>query len=94
LTADVDFSYLKTNLGEDVITVGPIKQSDFLCNMGIETRLQVSIHTPRSLVHILRDFITHENFWSRGSLMKYSTLPNNINPLAPRDAVRKQKHLF
>ncbi|XP_066474005.1 protein arginine methyltransferase NDUFAF7, mitochondrial isoform X2 [Tiliqua scincoides] len=41
LTADVDFSYLRRMAQERVATVGPIKQHEFLQNMGIDIRLQV-----------------------------------------------------
>lgn len=41
LTADVDFSYLQRMAQERVATLGPIKQQDFLKNMGIDIRLQV-----------------------------------------------------
>nr|XP_060609938.1 protein arginine methyltransferase NDUFAF7, mitochondrial [Anolis sagrei ordinatus] len=40
LTADVDFSYLK-RMAQGVAALGPIKQQDFLRNMGIDIRLQV-----------------------------------------------------
>ncbi|XP_047483297.1 protein arginine methyltransferase NDUFAF7, mitochondrial-like isoform X1 [Penaeus chinensis] len=39
LTADVDFAYLKKQVQEDLITYGPVTQSFFLQNMGIEVRL-------------------------------------------------------
>ncbi|XP_042884329.1 protein arginine methyltransferase NDUFAF7, mitochondrial-like isoform X2 [Penaeus japonicus] len=39
LTADVDFAYLKKQVQEDLITYGPVTQSFFLQNMGIEARL-------------------------------------------------------
>ncbi|XP_045583693.2 LOW QUALITY PROTEIN: protein arginine methyltransferase NDUFAF7, mitochondrial [Procambarus clarkii] len=39
LTADVDFAYLKSQVQERVITYGPVTQSSFLTNMGIEMRL-------------------------------------------------------
>nr|XP_006135286.1 protein arginine methyltransferase NDUFAF7, mitochondrial [Pelodiscus sinensis] len=41
LTADVDFSYLRTMTQGRVATLGPIKQQEFLKNMGIDVRLQV-----------------------------------------------------
>lgn len=40
LTADVDFSYLR-RCARGVACVGPVSQSDFLRNMGIDARLQV-----------------------------------------------------
>lgn len=40
LTADVDFSYLRRCAG-GVACVGPVSQSSFLRNMGIDARLQV-----------------------------------------------------
>nr|XP_053652431.1 protein arginine methyltransferase NDUFAF7, mitochondrial-like [Cherax quadricarinatus] len=39
LTADVDFAHLKGQIQERVITYGPVTQSSFLTNMGIEFRL-------------------------------------------------------
>uniref|UniRef100_A0A8C8R5Q0 Protein arginine methyltransferase NDUFAF7 n=1 Tax=Pelusios castaneus TaxID=367368 RepID=A0A8C8R5Q0_9SAUR len=41
LTADVDFSFLRTMTQGRVATLGPIKQQEFLKNMGIDVRLQV-----------------------------------------------------
>ncbi|KAJ6664750.1 hypothetical protein lerEdw1_006323 [Lerista edwardsae] len=41
LTADVDFSYLHRIAQGRVATLGPIKQHEFLQNMGIDIRLQV-----------------------------------------------------
>ncbi|XP_060100076.1 protein arginine methyltransferase NDUFAF7, mitochondrial isoform X2 [Heteronotia binoei] len=52
LTADVDFSYLQRMAQEKVATLGPIKQQDFLKNMGIDVRLQV-------LLHNVKDAVTH-----------------------------------
>ncbi|KAG0721244.1 Protein arginine methyltransferase NDUFAF7, mitochondrial [Chionoecetes opilio] len=40
LTADVDFDFLKEQVKEQLVTFGPVTQSSFLTNMGIETRLQ------------------------------------------------------
>lgn len=41
LTADVDFSYLRKMAQGKTATLGPIKQREFLKNMGIDLRLQV-----------------------------------------------------
>ncbi|XP_050806271.1 protein arginine methyltransferase NDUFAF7, mitochondrial isoform X2 [Gopherus flavomarginatus] len=41
LTADVDFSYLRTMTQGRVATLGPLNQHEFLKNMGIDVRLQV-----------------------------------------------------
>ncbi|XP_067418782.1 protein arginine methyltransferase NDUFAF7, mitochondrial [Emydura macquarii macquarii] len=41
LTADVDFNYLRIMTQGRVATLGPIKQQEFLKNMGIDIRLQV-----------------------------------------------------
>lgn len=41
LTADVDFSYLRKMAQGRTATLGPIKQREFLKNMGIDLRLQV-----------------------------------------------------
>lgn len=43
LTADVDFSYLRRVAGGGVACLGPVTQTTFLKNMGIDTRLQVSL---------------------------------------------------
>lgn len=43
LTADVDFSYLRENVRDKLITFGPVHQCDFLKQMQIEIRLQVRI---------------------------------------------------
>ncbi|XP_077200270.1 protein arginine methyltransferase NDUFAF7, mitochondrial isoform X2 [Paroedura picta] len=52
LTADVDFSFLQRMAQERVATLGPIKQQDFLKNMGIDIRLQV-------LLQNVKDAVTH-----------------------------------
>ncbi|XP_063872642.1 protein arginine methyltransferase NDUFAF7, mitochondrial-like isoform X1 [Scylla paramamosain] len=39
LTADVDFDFLKKQVKEKLVTFGPVTQSSFLINMGMETRL-------------------------------------------------------
>ncbi|XP_071550484.1 protein arginine methyltransferase NDUFAF7, mitochondrial isoform X1 [Panulirus ornatus] len=39
LTVDVDFGYLKQQVQEKLVTYGPVTQSSFLINMGIEFRL-------------------------------------------------------
>jgi NADH dehydrogenase [ubiquinone] 1 alpha subcomplex assembly factor 7 len=41
LTADVDFNYLKRNIGDKVMSFGPVTQETFLHNMGIGVRLEV-----------------------------------------------------
>ncbi|KAG9471855.1 hypothetical protein GDO78_022504 [Eleutherodactylus coqui] len=41
LTADVDFSFLKSMIGNTVASLGPITQQDFLKNMGIDLRMKV-----------------------------------------------------
>ncbi|KAM3931208.1 protein arginine methyltransferase NDUFAF7, mitochondrial [Leptodactylus fuscus] len=41
LTADVDFGFLKRIVGNDVATLGPITQQEFLKNMGIDLRMKV-----------------------------------------------------
>lgn len=41
LTADVDFSYLRTMAGGGVACLGPVTQRTFLKNMGIDSRMQV-----------------------------------------------------
>lgn len=43
LTADVDFAFLKEHVQDKLVTYGPVTQSSFLTNMGIELRLAVSI---------------------------------------------------
>ncbi|XP_040467426.1 protein arginine methyltransferase NDUFAF7, mitochondrial isoform X2 [Falco naumanni] len=53
LTADVDFSYLRKMTQGRTATLGPIKQREFLKNMGIDLRFQV-------LLQNSRDTATHE----------------------------------
>lgn len=43
LTADVDFSYLRENIKDKLISFGPVNQCDFLKQLQIEIRLQVRI---------------------------------------------------
>ncbi|XP_053158864.1 protein arginine methyltransferase NDUFAF7, mitochondrial isoform X2 [Hemicordylus capensis] len=50
LTADVDFSYLRRVVQERVATLGPIKQQEFLKNMGIDVRLQVLLQNVNDVV--------------------------------------------
>ncbi|NXX21086.1 NDUF7 methyltransferase, partial [Podargus strigoides] len=47
LTADVDFSYLRNMTQGRTATLGPIKQREFLKNMGIDLRLQVLLQNSR-----------------------------------------------
>ncbi|POI26996.1 hypothetical protein CIB84_009254, partial [Bambusicola thoracicus] len=47
LTADVDFSYLRKMAEGRTATLGPIKQREFLKNMGIDLRLQVLLQNSR-----------------------------------------------
>uniref|UniRef100_A0A8D0FTK6 Protein arginine methyltransferase NDUFAF7 n=1 Tax=Strix occidentalis caurina TaxID=311401 RepID=A0A8D0FTK6_STROC len=47
LTADVDFSYLRKMTQGRTATLGPIKQQEFLKNMGIDLRLQVLLQNSR-----------------------------------------------
>ncbi|XP_061221992.1 protein arginine methyltransferase NDUFAF7, mitochondrial, partial [Neopsephotus bourkii] len=47
LTADVDFSYLRKMAQGRTATLGPIKQREFLKNMGIDVRLQVLLQNSR-----------------------------------------------
>ncbi|NXA51728.1 NDUF7 methyltransferase, partial [Nothocercus julius] len=47
LTADVDFSYLRKMTQGRTATLGPIKQREFLKNMGIDLRLQVLLQNSR-----------------------------------------------
>ncbi|XP_065489143.1 protein arginine methyltransferase NDUFAF7, mitochondrial isoform X2 [Caloenas nicobarica] len=47
LTADVDFSYLRKMTQGRTATLGPIKQWEFLKNMGIDLRLQVLLQNSR-----------------------------------------------
>ncbi|XP_054838826.1 protein arginine methyltransferase NDUFAF7, mitochondrial isoform X2 [Eublepharis macularius] len=49
LTADVDFSYLRRMAQDKVATLGPIKQQDFLKNMGIDIRLQVLLQNAKDV---------------------------------------------
>nr|XP_034964195.1 protein arginine methyltransferase NDUFAF7, mitochondrial [Zootoca vivipara] len=59
LTADVDFSYLRKIAQERVATLGPIKQHDFLKNMGIDIRLQVllkSVNDAAIQTQLLRSY--------------------------------------
>ncbi|OWK51096.1 NADH dehydrogenase [ubiquinone] complex I, assembly factor 7 [Lonchura striata] len=49
LTADIDFSYLRKMAQGKPATLGPIKQREFLKNMGIDLRLQVRVFTSAEL---------------------------------------------
>lgn len=42
LTADVDFSYIRACTEDKLVTFGPVTQRNFLKQMGIDMRLQVS----------------------------------------------------
>lgn len=42
LTADVDFSYIRARTEDKLLTFGPVTQRNFLKQMGIDMRLQVS----------------------------------------------------
>ncbi|XP_071891751.1 protein arginine methyltransferase NDUFAF7, mitochondrial [Anas platyrhynchos] len=47
LTADVDFSYLRKMAQGKIATLGPIKQREFLKNMGVDLRMQVLLQNSR-----------------------------------------------
>ncbi|XP_071752889.2 protein arginine methyltransferase NDUFAF7, mitochondrial isoform X1 [Centroberyx gerrardi] len=59
LTADVDFGYLRRMAGGGVACLGPVSQSDFLKNMGIDARLQVLLRNcsdPSSRQQLVQGF--------------------------------------
>ncbi|XP_071595256.1 protein arginine methyltransferase NDUFAF7, mitochondrial isoform X1 [Heliangelus exortis] len=59
LTADVDFSYLRKMSQGKAATLGPIKQREFLKNMGIDLRLQVLLqnsHDPATREQLLHSY--------------------------------------
>ncbi|CAM4536885.1 unnamed protein product [Lepidochelys olivacea] len=59
LTADVDFSYLQTMTQGRVATLGPLKQQEFLKNMGIDVRLQVLLQNSSDTAmhkHLLQSY--------------------------------------
>uniref|UniRef100_A0A8C5SDC4 Protein arginine methyltransferase NDUFAF7 n=1 Tax=Laticauda laticaudata TaxID=8630 RepID=A0A8C5SDC4_LATLA len=59
LTADVDFSYLQRMVQKRVATLGPLKQKEFLKNMGIDVRLQVLLQNADDAVtrsHLLQGY--------------------------------------
>ncbi|KAM3855598.1 protein arginine methyltransferase NDUFAF7, mitochondrial [Vipera latastei] len=59
LTADIDFSYLRRMVQKRVATLGPLKQKEFLKNMGIDVRLQVLLQNADDAVtrsHLLQGY--------------------------------------
>uniref|UniRef100_UPI003AAD7C2F protein arginine methyltransferase NDUFAF7, mitochondrial isoform X2 n=1 Tax=Centroberyx gerrardi TaxID=166262 RepID=UPI003AAD7C2F len=59
LTADVDFGYLRRMAGGGVACLGPVSQSSFLKNMGIDARLQVLLRNcsdPSSRQQLVQGF--------------------------------------
>ncbi|KAK7016750.1 NADH dehydrogenase [ubiquinone] complex I, assembly factor 7 [Halocaridina rubra] len=50
LTSDVDFSFIKEQVQETLITYGPVTQSFFLVNMGIEQRLHTKLMGRTSVI--------------------------------------------
>ncbi|CDW53683.1 protein midA, mitochondrial [Trichuris trichiura] len=55
LTADVDFNYLRQQVNNEVYTIGPISQRNFLLNMGMVFRLERLLH--RAKTKEQRDFL-------------------------------------
>lgn len=51
LTADVDFTYLRNSVIDRALTYGPVSQSYFLKQMGIDLRLKVS---PNAVVNSIK----------------------------------------
>uniref|UniRef100_A0A6J0T8U3 Protein arginine methyltransferase NDUFAF7 n=2 Tax=Pogona vitticeps TaxID=103695 RepID=A0A6J0T8U3_9SAUR len=94
LTADVDFSYLQRIAQGRVATLGPIKQQDFLRNMGIDIRLQVllqnanDVHTRNQL---LRSYEMLMDLDKMGGCFKFFAMLPHCR-LRPSDQVMKPEH--
>ncbi|XP_072265323.1 protein arginine methyltransferase NDUFAF7, mitochondrial isoform X2 [Pyxicephalus adspersus] len=59
LTADVDFNFLKRMIGNYVSFLGPITQSEFLRNMGIDLRLKVLLENAKDATtqqHLIKSY--------------------------------------
>ncbi|KAK3912432.1 Protein arginine methyltransferase NDUFAF7, mitochondrial [Frankliniella fusca] len=57
LTADVDFTYLSNAVADKALTFGPVSQSYFLKEMGIDLRLKVQRFNGCCLKAVLIDFL-------------------------------------
>ncbi|KAH0622556.1 hypothetical protein JD844_024953 [Phrynosoma platyrhinos] len=92
LTADVDFSYLRRMAQERVATLGPIKQQDFLRNMGIDIRMQVLLQNANDAVNrnqLLRSYEMLMDLDRMGGRFNFfAMLPHNR--LSSSDQVTKQ----
>uniref|UniRef100_A0A8D0LBF4 Protein arginine methyltransferase NDUFAF7 n=1 Tax=Sphenodon punctatus TaxID=8508 RepID=A0A8D0LBF4_SPHPU len=81
LTADVDFSYLRRMTQGKTATLGPIKQQEFLRNMGIDIRLQVLLQNANDTVtrqHLLQGYDMLMNPEKMGERFHFfALLPHN-----------------
>ncbi|XP_042329799.1 protein arginine methyltransferase NDUFAF7, mitochondrial isoform X2 [Sceloporus undulatus] len=81
LTADVDFSYLRSMAQERVTTLGPIKQQDFLRNMGIDIRMQVLLQNAKDAINrnqLLRSYEMLMDLNKMGGCFNFfAMLPHN-----------------
>ncbi|KAJ7342067.1 hypothetical protein JRQ81_008611 [Phrynocephalus forsythii] len=94
LTADVDFRYLQRIAQERVATLGPIKQQDFLRNMGIDIRLQVLLQNANDVLtrnQLLRSYEMLMDLDKMGARFNFfAMLPHNR--LRPSIQIMETEH--
>jgi len=85
LTADVDFSYLKSQVSSDCSWFGPVTQEKFLHSCGITTRCQQLLNSNKDMyIHknILESYDTLTNPEKMGNKFKFVGLfPNTMSEI-------------
>ncbi|KAG9471853.1 hypothetical protein GDO78_022504 [Eleutherodactylus coqui] len=77
LTADVDFSFLKSMIGNTVASLGPITQQDFLKNMGIDLRMKVLLENNKDVKtqhHLIESYDVLMNPCKMGQRFKFFSM--------------------
>ncbi|XP_068087920.1 protein arginine methyltransferase NDUFAF7, mitochondrial [Hyperolius riggenbachi] len=88
LTADVDFNFLKRMIGNEVISLGPITQHDFLRNMGIDLRLKILLEHARDAAtqqHLIKSYDVLMNPNKMGERFKFFSLFPHDRLESPKD---------
>ena len=83
LTADVDFSYIRSNCSEHTLSYGPVSQKTFLHSLGIDVRykkLSENVSTDKSDLKAAYHVLTDED--KMGERFKFfSIFPKTMKPI-------------
>lgn len=78
LTADVDFSYLRSLTQEKSIVFGPVNQRDFLVQIGIGLRLKVCVHDVVSCLMMDDLLFFIRNCWRTRKMKKQRRISSQV----------------